>query len=240
LFLLLKRLKVFVFAFECWRFLFILLDVEGSYFYFLMLKVITFTLGFSKNLLLILDVESFWSYSWILKVITFVLRCWRFLFLFLDVESLCWLLVFFYLHILKKNDVEIYYIIFKSWLYKFSLTYNDERFMKGDFLMIIMLHMSCFVFEHLWWLLLFLCYRVELSLCFINIKIMYTRWDSFKSMKTYATQYFAIIFEWFNESFHIFLIINIFTWVESSILILLKPPPMNYILHPLQFFEIDV
>jgi hypothetical protein len=48
----------------------------------------------------------------------------------------------------------------------FNLTYNDERFMKGDFLMIIMLHMSCFVFEHLQWLLLFLCYKVKLSLCF--------------------------------------------------------------------------
>jgi hypothetical protein len=31
----------------------------------------------------------------------------------------------------------------------FSLTNSDERFMKGDFLMIIMLHMSYFVFEHL-------------------------------------------------------------------------------------------
>jgi hypothetical protein len=38
----------------------------------------------------------------------------------------------------------MYSILFKIWLYKFSLTYNDERFMKGDFLMIIMLHMSFF------------------------------------------------------------------------------------------------
>jgi hypothetical protein len=60
----------------------------------------------------------------------------------------------------------MYSMLFKSWLYKFNLTYNGERFIKGDFLMIIMLHMSCFVFEHLWWLLWFLCYRVERSLCF--------------------------------------------------------------------------
>jgi hypothetical protein len=55
---------------------------------------------------------------------------------------------FVYLHILKKNDVKTYFILFKNWLYKFNFTYNDERFMKGDFLMIIILHLSCFVFEH--------------------------------------------------------------------------------------------
>jgi hypothetical protein len=124
-----------------------LLDVEGFYIYFLMLKVIALTLGCSKFLLLVLDVESSCFYSWILKV---CVDFWYFV----------------YLHTLKKNDVKIYSILFKSWLYKFNLTYNDERFMKGDFFMIIMLHMSCFVFEHLWWLLLFLCYRAEFSLCF--------------------------------------------------------------------------
>ncbi len=90
-----------------------------------------------------------------LKVFAF--GCWRFC-----VNS--W--SFVYLHTLKKNDVKIYSILFKSCLYKFILTYNDERFMKGDFLMIIMLHMSCFVFKHLWWILLFLCYGAKLSLCF--------------------------------------------------------------------------
>jgi hypothetical protein len=39
--------KVFVVSFECSKFLFILLDVEGFYFYFLMLKVIAFTFGCS-------------------------------------------------------------------------------------------------------------------------------------------------------------------------------------------------
>jgi len=111
-----------------------------------------------------------------LKVLALTFRYWRFLLLFLDVESnsyfYSWMLKvcdswsFIYLHILKKNDVKIYSILFRNWLYKFNLTYNDERFMKGDFLMIIMLHMFCFVFEHLWWLLLFLCYRVKLSLYF--------------------------------------------------------------------------
>jgi len=98
-----------------------------------------------------------------LKVFTF--GCWRFLLLFLDLKVYdSW--SFVYLDIFLKNDVRIYSILFKSCLYKFSLTYNDERFMKGDFLMIIMLHMSCFVFEHLWWILLFLCYKAKLSLCF--------------------------------------------------------------------------
>jgi len=123
------------------------LDVECSYFYFWMLKVITFTLWCWKFLLLVLNVESSYFLFWILKV---CVNSWSFV----------------YLHILKKNDVKIYSILFRNWLYKFSLIYNDEIFMKGDFLMIIMLHMSCFMFEHLWWLLLFLCYRVELSLCF--------------------------------------------------------------------------
>jgi len=110
---------------------------------------------------------------WMLKVFSLTLRCWRFL--LLDVEDsyfYSWMLKvcdfwsFVYLHILKKNDVKIYSILFKSWLYKFNLTYNDGRFMKDDFLMIIMLHMLCFVFEHLRWLLLFFCYRVKFSLCF--------------------------------------------------------------------------
>jgi hypothetical protein len=126
------------------------LDVEGSYFYFLMLKVINLIFGCSKFLLLVLHVESFCFYFWILNVLTFVFGCWRFSFLLLDVESFCsWMLKVcdswssVYLHIWKINDVKIYFILFKSWLYKFSLTYNDERFMKGDFLMIIMLHMFC-------------------------------------------------------------------------------------------------
>jgi hypothetical protein len=167
-------LKVFVVSFERWRFLLILLDVKGFNFYFLMLKVIALTVGYSKSLLLVLDVEIFYFYSWILKVLSFVLGCWRFLFLLLDVEGFYfyfWILKvcdswsFVYLHILKKNDVKIYSILFRSWLYKFKIIYNDKRFMKGDFSMIIMLHMFCFVFEHLWWLLLFLCYKVKLSLC---------------------------------------------------------------------------
>ncbi len=49
-----------------------LLNVEGSCFYFLMLKVIDLTLGCSKFLLLVLDVESSYSNIWILKVLTFV------------------------------------------------------------------------------------------------------------------------------------------------------------------------
>jgi hypothetical protein len=52
-----------------------LLEVEGSYFYFLMLKVITLILKCSKLLLLVLDIQSFCSYSWILKIFTFVLKC---------------------------------------------------------------------------------------------------------------------------------------------------------------------
>ncbi len=122
---------------------------------------------------LLLNVEGFCCFFWMLKVLAHIFGCWRFLLLFLDVEGFCfWMLKvcvnfwsFVYLHILK-NDVKIYSILFRSWLYKFSLTYNDERFMKNDFLMIIMLYMSCFMFEHLWWLLLFLYFRAKLSLCF--------------------------------------------------------------------------
>jgi hypothetical protein len=107
------------------------------------------------------------------KLKVFAFECWRFLLFLLNVQGFCsyfWMLKvcdswsFVYLHILKKNDVKIYSILFRSWM--FSLTSNDERFMKGDFLMIIMLNMFCFVLEHLWWLLLFLCCKVELSLCF--------------------------------------------------------------------------
>jgi len=127
--------KVITFDFRCWKFSFLLLNIEGSYFC-----------------------------SWMLKVLALILRCWRFL--LLDVGGLCWFLVFCLFVYIKKTDVKIYSILFKSWFYKFNLTHNDKRFMKGDFLMIIMLHMCCFVFEHLWWLLLFLCYRAELSLCF--------------------------------------------------------------------------
>jgi len=53
----------------------VLLDVKGSYFYFLMLKVITLIFGCSKFLLLVLDVESSYSYPWILKVLIFVFGC---------------------------------------------------------------------------------------------------------------------------------------------------------------------
>jgi hypothetical protein len=52
-----------------------LLDVDGSYFYFLMLKVIALTLGCSKFLFLVLNVEISCSYSWTLKVFTLVLGC---------------------------------------------------------------------------------------------------------------------------------------------------------------------
>jgi len=140
-------------------------NVEGFCSYF----------GCWRFLLLLFDVKGYYSYFWIFKILTFGFRCWKLLFLFLDIKGsyfLFWMLKvcdfwsFVYLHILKKNDVKIYSILFKSWLYKFNLTYNDERFMKDDFLMIIMLHMSCFVFEHWWWLLLFFCYRVKFSLCF--------------------------------------------------------------------------
>jgi len=141
--LFLERLKVFGLTFECWRFWLFVLNVEESCSHFWMLKVLTFTFGCSKFLFLVLDVENSCSYSWILKVFIFVLRCWRFLLLLLDVEGFCfWMLKvydywsFIFLHILKKNDVKIYSILFRSWLYKYSLTYNNERFMKGDFLMI--------------------------------------------------------------------------------------------------------
>jgi len=151
--LLLERLKVYALAFECWRFLLFLFNMKGYCSYSWMFKVLTFVFRCWKFLLLLLDIEGFYLF----------IRCWRFLFLLLDVEGFCfWMLKvcdswsFVYLHILKKNDVKIYSILFRSWLYKFSLIYNDERFMKGDFLMIIMLHMFCFVFEHLCWLLLFL------------------------------------------------------------------------------------
>ncbi len=111
LFLLFFKLKIFTLTFECWRFLLILLDVEGSYFYFLMFKVIALTLECLKFLLLVLNVESFCFYFWILKVFAFVLGCWRFLLLFLNVEGsyfYFWMLkvcdswYFVYLHILKK------------------------------------------------------------------------------------------------------------------------------------------
>jgi hypothetical protein len=171
---LLLDVEGFCFCFWMLKVLLTLLDVEDSYFYFLMWKVIVLIFGFKcwKFLRLVLDIEGSYFCSWMFKVLALTFRCWRFL--LLDVESsyfysrmlkVCDSWSFIYLHTLKKNDVKIYSILFKSWLYKFNLTYNDERFMKGVFLMIIMLHMSCFVFGHLWWLLLFLCYRPELSLC---------------------------------------------------------------------------
>jgi hypothetical protein len=124
--------KVFVVSFECWRFLLLLL----------MLKVTILILGCWKFLLLVLDVESSYFYSWILKVLTLVLGCWKFLLLLLDAEGL-WFLIFCLFAYIKEKWCENS-ILFRSWLYKFNLTYNDERFMKGDFWMIIMLHMFLF------------------------------------------------------------------------------------------------
>jgi len=66
-----------------------------------------------------------------LKVFSF--GCWKFLLLLLDVKGLWFFIDFFICIYYLKNDVNIYSILFKSWLYKFSLTYNDERFMKTDF-----------------------------------------------------------------------------------------------------------
>jgi hypothetical protein len=167
-------LKVFAHTFGCWKFLLLLFDVKGYYYsYSLMFKLLTFSFKCWKFFILFLDIEGFYFCSWMLKVLTLTFRCWRFL--LLDVEGFYfyfWMLKvcdswsFVYLHILKKNDVKIYSTLFRSWLYKFNFTCNDERFMKGDFLMIIMLHMFCFVFEHLWWLLLIFCYKAEFSLCF--------------------------------------------------------------------------
>ncbi len=128
-----------------------------------MFKTLIFGFRCWKFLLLFLDIEGFYFCSWMLKVLALTFKCWRFL--LLDVEGL-WFLVFCLFAFFFKNNVKTYSILFIVWLYKFSLTYNDEKFMKGDFLMIIVLHMSCFVFECLWWLLLFFCYRAELSLCF--------------------------------------------------------------------------
>jgi len=193
-------LKVLAHTFGCWRFLLLLFDVKGYSFYSWLFKVLIFGFKCWKFLLLFLDIEGSYFCFWMFKVFALILRCWKFL--LLDVKGL-WFLVLCLLACIYLKWCENIFL-FKSWLYKFSLTYYDERFMNCDFSMIIMLHMSCFVFEHLWWHLLFLCYRVELSLCFINIKIICTRWNSFKSIKTHATQYFAIIFQWFNESFHIF------------------------------------
>jgi hypothetical protein len=176
-------LKVFVVSFECWRFLLILLDIEGSYFYFLMLKgyyfyfwmfkVLIFGFRCWKFLFILLDIEGSYFCSSMLKVHVLIIKCWNFL--LLDVEGsyfYSWMLKvcdccsFVYLHILKKNYVKIYSIYLKVDCTSLVWTYNDEKFMKGDLLMISMLHMSCFLFEHLWWLLLFLCYRAEISSCF--------------------------------------------------------------------------
>jgi hypothetical protein len=101
LYLLSKRLKVFVVCFECWRFIFILLDVEGFYFYVLMFKVIILILKCSKFLLLIFNVQSYCFYFWISKVITFILGCWRFLLVLSDVEGL-WFLIFYLFAYIKK------------------------------------------------------------------------------------------------------------------------------------------
>jgi len=90
-----------------------------------------------------------------LKVLVLILGYWRFLLLFLDVEGFCfWMLKvcdfwsFVYLHMFKKmmwKYIPFYLEVIN--LVLFSLIYNDKRFMKGDFLMIIMLHMSCFVLK---------------------------------------------------------------------------------------------
>jgi hypothetical protein len=91
-----------------------------------MFKVLTF--GFRYWKFLLLNVEGSYVYTYMLKV--FALRCWRFWLLLLDVESL-WFLVFCLFAYIKKNDVKIYFILLRSWLYKFTLIYNDEKFMKG-------------------------------------------------------------------------------------------------------------
>jgi hypothetical protein len=83
-------LKVFAPAFECWRFLLILLGVEGYYFYFFMLKVITFTWMFKvftfgfrcwKLLFLLSNIKGYYFCSWMLKVLALTFKCWRFLLL---------------------------------------------------------------------------------------------------------------------------------------------------------------
>ncbi len=142
--------KVFAHTFGCWRFLLLLFYVKGYCFYSLMFKVFTFGFKCWKFLLLLSDIEGFYFCSWMLKVLALTIRCWRFLLLnvigsyfYSWMLKVCDFWSFVYLHILKKNDVEIYSILFRSWLYKFSLTYNDEIFLKGD-LMIIILHMSFF------------------------------------------------------------------------------------------------
>ncbi len=91
----LKKLKVFVLTFECWRYLLILLDVEGFYFYLLilkgyhsyswMLKVLIFGFKCWKFLLLFLKIEGSYFCSWMLKVLVITFKCWRFL--LLDVEG---------------------------------------------------------------------------------------------------------------------------------------------------------
>jgi hypothetical protein len=86
--LVLREVEIFCSCFNCWRFLLILLDVKSSYFYFLMLKVFALTLRCRR----------FLFYSWMLKVF----YSWSFV----------------YLHILKKNDVIIYSILFRSSMYK--------------------------------------------------------------------------------------------------------------------------
>ncbi len=70
-------LKVFVIYFEYWRFLLILLDVEGYYVTFLF----------------------FIFYSWMLKVLTFGFRCWKFLFLFLNIAGF----YFCYFYAIRPN-----------------------------------------------------------------------------------------------------------------------------------------
>jgi len=82
--------KVFTFGFRCWKFLFLLLDIENSYFLFL-------------------DVEGFCSYFYMLKVFAF--GFWRFLLLLSDVEGL-WFLVFcLFTYSKEKLGENIFYFI---------------------------------------------------------------------------------------------------------------------------------
>jgi len=61
-----------------------------------------------------------------------------------------------------------------------------------------------------------------------------------KYIETHVIQCFAIIFWWFSYFFHISWTINIFTWVNSSTLNLLKPLFKCCILHLLVSIEIHI
>jgi hypothetical protein len=118
LFLLLKRLKTFVFTFGGWRFLLLLLNVEGFCCFFWILKVFIHTFGcwrFSL-LLLLFDVNGYCFYSWMFKVFTFGFRCWKFLFLLLDIEG-------FYFFFYNVTGLNFHYVLIhqhQNYVYKVS------------------------------------------------------------------------------------------------------------------------